>query len=133
MNSVHIMGRLTKDIEVKYGNAGTAFASFNVAVNRQYKKEGEERQADFISCKAFGKQAEFIAQYFQKGSLIAVDGRIQTGSYDKDGQKVYTTDVIVEKVHFAGGKSEGKQSTQTESATSEQVGFVPVNDDELPF
>jgi single-strand DNA-binding protein len=123
------MGRLTKDVELRHGNNGMAFASFTLAVNRAYKKEGEERQADFISCKAFGKTAEFLNNYFAKGSLVAIEGHIQTGSYEKDGTKVYTTDVIVDKVHFTGGKSNG-QGEQTG-----QAGFTPVDisDSELPF
>jgi single-strand DNA-binding protein len=106
MNSVHIIGRLTKDIELKYGNSRAAYCSFTLAVNRQFKKQGEERQADFISCKAFGKTAEFMSNHFSKGSQIAIDGRIQTGSYEKDGQKVYTFDIIVEQIYFAESKKE---------------------------
>jgi single-strand DNA-binding protein len=98
MNSCHFIGRLTKDIELRYTNTEIAVTSFILAVNRQFKKEGEERQADFLSCKAFGKTAEFMGKYFSKGRQVGIDGRIQTGSYEKDGVKIYTTDVIVEKV-----------------------------------
>lgn len=125
MNSVHIMGRITKDLELKYSKDGeTAILSFTVAVNRVKKDE-----TDFISCKAFNKTAENIAKFFGKGRLIAVDGRIQTGSFDgKDGQKVYTTDVIVSGFHFTGEK---KQENSVDDAQSAYT--VVDNDDTLPF
>jgi single-strand DNA-binding protein len=106
LNQSIIMGRLTRDVEITYlqGN-DTAVARFSIACERDYQKQGEERQADFISCVAFGKTAEFIGKYFAKGNMICVMGRIQTGSYtNKDGVKVYTTDVNVEKAHFTGEK-----------------------------
>jgi single-strand DNA-binding protein len=135
MNHCSIIGRLTKDLDVRYANSGSAFLSFNVAVNRQFKKEGEERQADFISCKAFGKTAEFMQKYFSKGSQIGIEGRIQTGSYEKEGARVYTTDIIVEKVHFAGGNAGGKGDSYEPANNSQQPGFFPVtsSDEELPF
>lgn len=122
------MGRITKDLELKYAQSGTAILGFTLAVNRKYVKEGEERQADFIMCKAFGKTAENINNYFGKGKLILIEGRIQTGSYEKDGQRVYTTDVIVEGFDFTGEKKQ-EESTQTESS------FIPLDDgeDDLPF
>jgi single-strand DNA-binding protein len=135
MNHCSFIGRLTKDLDLRYANSGAAVLSFTLAVNRAFKKEGEDRQADFISCKAFGKTAEFMQKYFSKGSQLAIEGRIQTGSYDKDGTKVYTTDVIVEKVHFAGGNGAGKGDSFETSNNSQQPGFFPVNssDEELPF
>jgi single-strand DNA-binding protein len=132
MNSCHLIGRLTKDIELKYSNSGIAFASFNLAVNRQFKKEGEERQADFINCKVFGKTAEFMNGHFSKGSQIGVDGRIQTGSYDKDGTRIYTTDIVVERVYFADSKKSDSYEPQAQSDNS-QLGFMPVYEGELPF
>lgn len=123
MNKTILMGRITKDLEVRMSQSSMALLSFTVAVNRAFKKEGEEKQSDFIMCKAFGKTAENIAKFFSKGALIAIEGRIQTGSYDKDGAKVYTTDVIVDQFHFTGEKKDTNQS-----------GFVPVdNVDDLPF
>jgi single-strand DNA-binding protein len=131
MNNVCLMGRLTKDIELKQTEK-TAVARFNIAVNRQFKKEGEERQADFISCVAFGHTANHIAKYFNKGSMISVVGRIQTGSYDKDGQKVYTTDVVVDSCYFCGEKNNNKSDTY-ESQTN-NTGFSAIDDSsDLPF
>ena len=135
MNSVQLLGRLTKDPEVRYtqGNTTTAVAHFTVACNRKVKKS-EEQQADFITCVAFGKTAEFIERYFQKGAAIALNGRIQTGSYtNKDGAKVYTTDVIVESVEFAGSKNEREASG---SETKKDDGFMNIPegiDEDLPF
>jgi single-strand DNA-binding protein len=128
MNKTILMGRLTKDVELKYSNSNVAFTSFTVAVNREFTKEGEERQADFITCKAFGKTAEFVSKYFTKGRMINLFGRIQTGSYEKDGARVYTTDVIVEKVYFCG---DGAKSNPEDTAPSQ--GFVPATNEELPF
>jgi single-strand DNA-binding protein len=100
MNKVIMIGRICKDIELRHSQGGMAYCSFTLAVNRR-KKQGEEQQADFISCKAFGKTSEFLAKYMSKGRQIAVEGRLQTGSYDKDGTKVYTTDVICDNCYFA--------------------------------
>ena len=129
MNKVILQGRITKDLEPKYSkDGGTALLSFTVAVNRKYQKEGEEKQADFIMCKAFGKTAENISNFFGKGRLILLEGRIQTGSYDKDGTKVYTTDVIVEGFDFCGEK---KQEATTEHTVFEQAQETAESD--LPF
>lgn len=122
LNKVIIMGRITKDLDLKQSLGGMALLSFSVAVNRKYVKEGEERQADFITCKAFNKTAENIAKFFGKGKLIAIDGHIQTGSYEKDGNRVYTTDVIVDGFHFTGEKKSDNQEPIEISGT-----------DELPF
>lgn len=126
MNTVNLLGRLTKDIEVRYGdNSETAVAHFSIAVNRRFKNKDGNYDADFINCVAFGKTAEFLEKWFKKGQEIAVTGRIQTGSYtNKDGNKVYTTDVVVENVFFAGKGSKNDESE-----------FKPVDDnmDELPF
>jgi single-strand DNA-binding protein len=133
MNKVIIMGRLTKEVDLKYTQSGTAVAKFSVAVDRRVK-QGEEKKADFINCVAFGKTAEFISKYFAKGSSIAVVGRIQTGSYDNsEGKKVYTTDIMVEEVSFAGGK---KTEGQQPKSDADDSGFnvnMNNNDDDLPF
>ena len=103
MNKVILMGRLTKDPDVRYsqGENATAIARYSIAVDRRFKKEGEQT-ADFIGCVAFGKLGEFAEKYLRKGTKVVVTGRIQTGSYtNKDGQKVYTTDVVVEECEFA--------------------------------
>lgn len=104
MNKVILMGRLTRDPEVRYsqGENSMAIARYTIAVDRRVRRDGDQQTADFINCVAFGRSGEFAEKYFHKGIKIAVTGRIQTGSYtNKDGQKVYTTDVIVEEQEFA--------------------------------
>ena len=103
MNKVILMGRLTRDPEVRYsqGEQATAIARYTLAVDRRFKRDGDQT-ADFIGCVAFGKLGEFAEKYLRKGTKVVVTGRIQTGSYtNKDGQKVYTTDVVVEECEFA--------------------------------
>jgi single-strand DNA-binding protein len=130
MNNVSLVGRLTKDPEEKMAGETTA-TRFTVAVDRAFKKEGQPA-ADFISCVAFGKTAEFVAKYFSKGKSIGLTGRIQTGSYEKsDGTKVYTTDVIADKVEFVGGKSDGETKGKQEPSAPE--GFTVLTDDDIPF
>lgn len=126
MNKVILMGRLTSDPET--GTAGqTTYSRFRLAVDRRFKKEGEQG-ADFINCVAFGKTAEFIEKYFFKGMKIATVGRIQTGSFTgKDGNKVYTTDVVVEEAHFC----ESKKSVATEIEA--ETGIPTELEKELPF
>lgn len=109
MNSVQLVGRLTRDPEVRYTDGGTSIARFNIACDRRFSRDGDST-ADFISCVAFGKTAEFMEKYFFKGKKIGLNGRIQTGSYtNKDGQKVYTTDVIAENVEFVESKNAGEE------------------------
>ena len=111
MNKVILMGRLTRDPEVRYsaGESGTAIARYTLAVDRRFKRDGEAT-ADFISCVSFGRTAEFAEKYFRQGLKIIVSGRIQTGSYtNRDGQKVYTTEVVVEEQEFAEGKNFSQQ------------------------
>ena len=118
MNKVILMGRLTRDAEVRYsqGDASTAVARFSLAVDRRFKRDGDEQTADFINCVAFGRNGEFAEKYLRKGTKIVLTGRIQTGSYtNKDGQRVYTTDVVVEQIEFAESK-----------ASSDNSGYVPV-------
>lgn len=104
MNIVVLMGRLTKDPETRYSQSGVAVSKYTLAVDRRFKKDGEPT-ADYISCTAFGKAGEFAEKYFRKGQRVTVNGRIQTGSYtNKDGNKVYTTDVIVDGQEFAESK-----------------------------
>lgn len=128
------MGRCTKDPEVRYGGANnTAVAKFSLAVDRRIKKEGEQA-ADFISCAAFGKTAEFLEKYGKKGTKFVIEGRIQTGSYtNKDGNKVYTTDVVVENVEFAESK---KSENSNPEPQPDDDGFMNIPDgidEELPF
>ena len=111
MNKVILMGRLTRDPEVRYsaGESGTAIARYTLAVDRRFKRDGEAT-ADFISCVSFGRTAEFAEKYFRQGLKVLVAGHIQTGSYtNNSGQKVYTTDVIVEEQEFAEGKNSSQQ------------------------
>lgn len=140
MNKVIISGRLTRDPETRY-SAETCVAKFTLAVNRIYKKEGEP-SADFISCTAFGAKAEFAEKYFRQGMKIAVVGRWQTGSYtNKDGQKVYMNDCIIESQEFDQPKSERREEERNTHPApvptpSNYDGFMNVPDgidDELPF
>ena len=120
MNKVILMGRLTRDPEVRYsqGDVATAVARYTLAVDRRFRREGEAT-ADFINCVAFGRQAEFAERYLRQGTKIAITGRIQTGSYtNRDGVKVYTTDIIVEEQEFA----ESKAASGSQAANS---GFQP--------
>lgn len=112
MNKVILMGRLTRDPEVRYsaGNNSMAVARYTLAVDRRFRRDGENN-ADFIGCVAFGKSAEFAEKYLRQGTKIIVTGRIQTGSYtNRDGQKVYTTDVVVEDQEFAESKAAASES-----------------------
>jgi single-strand DNA-binding protein len=119
MNKVNLIGRITRDLDLKGSEA--KYIKFNLAVPRQFKNQNGERETDFISCVAWRKTAELIAQYFKKGSQIGISGRIQTGSYDKeDGTKVYTTDVIVEDITFI----DKKQDTQSSTNEFEDFGNV---------
>ena len=144
MNKVILMGRLTRDPEVRYsqGENATAIARYTLAVDRRFNRGGDENSADFIGCVAFGKSAEFAERYLHKGTKIVVTGRIQTGSYtNKDGIKVYTTEVTVEEQEFAESKAESEanktsnqQSVPTNASSGD--GFINVPDDipeELPF
>lgn len=134
MNSVQLLGRLARDPEVRYtqGENATSVARFTVACNRKYKKNSEQ-EADFISCVAFGKTAEFIERYFNKGSSIALNGRIQTGSYtNKDGSKVYTTDVVVESLEFVGKKNDDS-SADTSKQNNDFMNIPDDIDENLPF
>lgn len=142
MNKVILMGRLTKDPEVRYsqGEQATAIARYTLAVDRRFRREGDEQTADFIGCVAFGHQGEFAEKYLRKGMKIAVTGRIQTGSYtNRDGQKIYTTDVVVEEQEFAESKSSGSNNSsfsgRQSSATTDADGFmsIPDGEEDLPF
>ena len=145
MNKVILMGRLTRDPEVRYsqGDQATAVARYTLAVDRRFKRDGDQQTADFINCVAFGRSGEFAEKYFHKGIKIAVTGRIQTGSYtNQEGQKVYTTDVVVEEQEFAESKAASEQSGgfqpmgRPEPSAAAGDGFMNIPDgidDELPF
>ena len=142
MNKVILMGRLTRDPEVRYSQGGEnslAIARYTLAVDRRFKRNGDDQTADFIGCVAFGRNAEFAEKYFRQGLKVVVTGRIQTGSYtNKDGQKVYTTDVVVEDQEFAESKATSQQNQQKPSgpAPDNSDGFMNIPDgidEELPF
>ena len=139
MNKVILMGRLTRDPEVRYtqGDNAMAIARYSLAVDRRFKRDGEP-DADFINCVAFGKAGEFAEKYLKKGIKIAVVGRIQTGSYtNKDGQKVYTTDVVVEEQEFAESKNSGSSDNNQSAPANKNTDFMNIpdgiDDSELPF
>ena len=136
MNKVILMGRLTRDPEVRYsaGENALAIARYTLAVDRRFRRDGEAT-ADFISCVSFGRTAEFAEKYFRQGLKIIVSGRIQTGSYtNRDGQKVYTTEVVVEEQEFAESKNASEYSrhyVDEESERTDVVGYAPSNDYEF--
>ena len=137
MNKVTLIGRVVRDAEIRYsqGASSTCVARYTLAVDRKFKQEGQPT-ADFINCIAFGKLGEFAEKYLHKGVKIAVTGRIQTGSYtNKDNQKVYTTDVVVEEQEFAESKS-SNQSQNNDRPQSSLDDFIKIPDgieDSLPF
>lgn len=149
MNKVILMGRLAREPEVRYsqGTEPLAIARYTLAVNRRFKRK-DEPETDFIPCVAFGKSGEFAEKYFRKGQLVAVTGRLQVRSWDKDGEKRWTTEVVIEEQYFAESKKdsgEGKPAAQSKPAAqtgkqmglAEQEGFYPIDesveDDDLPF
>ena len=150
MNKVILMGRLTRDPDVRYsqGENATAVARYTLAVDRRFRRDGDQT-ADFIGCVAFGRQAEFAEKYLRQGTKIAITGRIQTGSYtNRDGQKVYTTDVVVEEQEFAESKAAAGEHTggyqqqgscqqsMPEPSAAAGDGFMNIPDgidEELPF
>lgn len=137
LNVSAIMGRICNDIEVRKTPSDVSVCRFTVAVDRNYTKQGEERKADFIDCLAWRNTAEFIGKYFSKGSSIAVQGSIQTGSYEKDGIKRRTFEIVVDNVSFCGSKTEGNnQAAPTDPGieySGDSTDFGEVTDDDLPF
>lgn len=142
MNKCELVGRLTRDPEVRYsqGENTSCIARFSIAVNRRFKNAEGNYEADFINCVAFGKSGEFVEKYFKKGMAIGITGRIQTGSYtNKDGVKVYTTDIVVEEAEFVESKGSGGNNVSTNNTTQpteNQAGFMNIPDgidEELPF
>ena len=131
MNKVILMGRLTRDPDVRYsaGESGTSVARYTLAVDRRFNKRDGEATADFISCVAFGRSAEFAEKYFHQGLKVVVTGRIQTGSYtNRDGNKVYTTDVVVEDQEFAESKSVSDANAGSFHAAAPSPAPAPVSD-----
>ena len=133
LNKTIIIGRLTRDLELRKTNEGKSVLNFSVAVNRQYNKE----QTDFINCIAWEQTADFMSKYLNKGALISVEGRIQTGSYEgTDGKKVYTTDVIAERVQALESRSQREGQTNTNESNvykKEEEPVLDITDMDLPF
>lgn len=125
LNKVILMGRFTRDPELRSTPTGVSTCGFSLAVDRNFVREGEERKADFINCIAWRQTAEFISKYFHKGNMVALEGSIQTRSWDDNGSKRYATEVIVSQVYFAESKKDGASSVPE---------FSPMGaDDDLPF
>ena len=142
MNKIIMIGRLTKDPDIRYtqGQDSSAIARYTLAVDRRYKGRDGQYAADFIPCVAFGKSAEFAQKYLKKGMKMAVTGHLQTGSYEKDGVKHYTTDVIIEDQEFCESKRDQAASGQQDSGSGgdwqQADGFMSIPDgidEELPF
>ena len=146
MNKVILMGRLTRDAEIRYsqGESSTAIARFSLAVDRRFRRDNDEQTADFINCVAFNKTAELLERFGRKGTKFVLEGRIQTGSYtNKDGQRVYTTDVVVENIEFAESKNSnggdgysGAGASAPSPSGAAGDGFMNIPDgidEELPF
>lgn len=130
MNKVILIGRLVADPEIRYTQSGKAVASYRLAVDRPFKQDGQQ-EADFINCVAWGKTGEFAGNYLRKGTKIAVEGRIQTGSYEKDGVKHYTTDIVVDRQEFCESRSSVQAATANSNA---DPAFTDMDDDgDLPF
>ena len=143
LNKVVLMGRLTRDPELKYTPSNVAVVTFTIAVDRNYARSGEQRQTDFINIVAWRTTAEFVAKYFTKGQQVAISGHLQTRNYDdKDGKKVYVTEVIAEDAYFADSKREpgannfeaGFNPSAQPSETPTSEGFMAIEEDSnLPF
>ena len=138
MNKVVLIGRLTRDPELRYTGNNTPVASFSLAVNRNYSNQQGEREADFINIVAWNKTGEFCSKYFKKGQQVSIIGRIQTRSWDdENGQKRYATEVIAEEAYFADSKRDGEtsgfESTFGESVAQSAEFQVTASDDDLPF
>jgi len=150
MNEVHLIGRIANDLELRYASSGKAVMNFNLAVQRSFKNNAGEYEADFIRCVVFGKTAEVIAEYIKKGHRIGINGRIQTGSYEKDGKKIFTTDIMVNTFDFIDSVKSDEREERNEkkpnsfvkdkkSAKSEEADpfeendEIDISDDDLPF
>lgn len=135
MNKVIMMGRLTRDAEVRYTSDSKAIANFSIAVDRRFKREGDP-DADFFNCSAFGKTAEFIEKYLHKGSKVVLDGRLQNDSYtNKDGQKVTATKILIDTIEFAESKGNANgNAPATQQTDADGFADIPkVIEEELPF
>ena len=136
MNKVEMLGRMTKDPEVRYSQGGAAVANFSIAVDRRFKRDGEPT-ADFFNCVTFSKTAEFVEKYFSKGSGICIVGRLQNDEYEKDGKKVIATKIYVDEVYFGSGNKNGQNASQAQpqpKPDGDMFMSIPDGiDDDLPF
>ena len=140
INNTVLVGRLTKDVELRYTPSNVAVATFTLAVNRTFKNENGEREADFINCVMWRQQAENLDNWAKKGALIGITGRIQTRSYDnQQGQRVYVTEVVAEQFQLLESKGQGNQTQQRQQAQQQTPDFsrqgapMDISDDDLPF
>lgn len=139
LNNVSLVGRLTKDVDLRYTPSNVAVATFTLAVNRTFKNENGDREADFINCVMWRQQAENLANWAKKGALIGITGRIQTRSYDnQQGQRVYVTEVVAEQFQLLESKGQGNQGQQKQAQQqtpdfSRQGAPMDISDDDLPF
>ncbi len=139
INNISLVGRLTKDADLRYTQSNVAVATFTLAVNRTFKNENGEREADFINCVMWRQQAENLANWAKKGALIGITGRIQTRSYDnQQGQRVYVTEVVAEQFQLLESKGQGNQEQQKQAQQqtpdfSRQGAPMDISDDDLPF
>lgn len=142
LNNVSLVGRLTKDVELRYTPSNVAVATFTLAVNRTFKNENGDREADFINCVMWGQQAENLANWAKKGALIGITGRIQTRSYDnQQGQRVYVTEVVAETFQLLESKGQGNQQGQQRQAQQQSPDFsrnananpLDITEEDLPF
>lgn len=143
MNKVLLIGRLAKDVELRYTQSGTAVASFTLAVNRKFSNQNGEHEADFVNCVAWQKTAEFIANHFKKGQQMALEGRLQVRTYDgNDGQRRWVTEVVADQVEFVGSKQENGQQSQPNNNANNNANNnsglglgeeIVFDDNDLPF
>lgn len=134
INNVCLVGRLTRSVDLRYTQNGTAFGSFSLAIDRTYKNQAGEKETDFINCVIWRKPAVNLSNFTKKGSLIGVEGRLQSRSYDnKEGQKVYVTEVLVENFSLLESKAVTEGRQEAPIGNVEQVQFGEVHDDDLPF
>lgn len=134
INNVCLVGRLTRSVDLRYMPNGTAFGSFSLAIDRTYKNQAGEKETDFINCVIWRKPAVNLSNFTKKGSLIGVEGRLQSRSYDnKEGQKVYVTEVLVENFSLLESKAVTEGRQEAPIGNVEQVQFGEVHDDDLPF
>lgn len=139
INKCVIMGRLTRDPELKTTQSGLSVVRFTLAVDRRFKNQSGERESDFVSCVAWRQTADFIAKYFNKGSKLAIVGSIQTGSYERDGQTVYTTDVVADEAYFVESQGQSRASAESQRSSGGAQPqtfsdpFTRTDDSSLPF